>query len=897
MSIISKIKSSVESATGYTLHYYDEGTINEILDSNPLPCAFWYLLKDAEIITDASQNKERANIAIFFVNKTEFDFNSTDNETIIEAVKTKANIWLRSLMQDGALKISEGTQIKTTRVYNEFDAILTGVAFNLTIEEAYGFNACTDTEYEPTNVRRITHNGVFDVHNYYWVEVDILYKWGEIEGDINEQTDLINLINTRPTIDDTTTSTTKVWSSSKVSTELAGKVDKETGKGLSSNDYTTEEKNKLAGIEAGAEVNPTYEVETIEPTTTNFAEGEEYEVESAFQRTANLFAGQRGLIDTINSKIPNQATSTNQLADKAFVNATIQTNTANFRGEWATWSVVPSQASGYPKDYTGSKTPTNNDYLVVQDASDFTGLGDDFKIAVNRIQGTDTYHIIITGAFEFHYVWNKNSGNVLSLGSVATINTIGWSVYVTFNVAWYNEELQAKTAGTSETINADTLTQVSRTFYEANTEAHDGQWRFIYVGAWSTYGKLGWHAQYRVGQAFTQAQQSAIDSGITSSKVSTYDGYGQSITDLNTNKVDKVNLASKIYGTDAGGLQTTYDKSGFQPTLVSGTNIKTINSTSLLGSGDIEVGGSAFPKIIMPSSTTTATLQPNTFYEWGEMASLNLTLANEVSGIENKYIFRFESGDVATSLTLPASVKWSEGITPTIKTTSKYIISIQLNIAKVEREYQTPSYITNGLVLHLDGIEYGGLDGKWIDKVSERVFTAYGGASRIENGFSFVQVGDYLTCPDQLTGIGVNVATVEACAKYTDNYGCIFSNNIAGNILLFSDTNNNFTLGNSASGNTIRYSRRSVTDVKITASFTTSNGIMNYNSLTSITSDYLTASGNVISIGTALSNDHQRTDSQFKGEIYAIRVYNRKLSQAEMLVNQRVDNTRFNLGL
>ena len=37
--------------------------------------------------------------------------------------------------------------------------------------------------------------------------------------------------------------------------ELAGKVDKETGKGLSSNDFTTEEKNKLAGIEAGAEVN------------------------------------------------------------------------------------------------------------------------------------------------------------------------------------------------------------------------------------------------------------------------------------------------------------------------------------------------------------------------------------------------------------------------------------------------------------------------------------------------------------------------------------------------------------------------------------------------------------------------------------------------------------------
>ena len=40
-----------------------------------------------------------------------------------------------------------------------------------------------------------------------------------------------------------------------VTTDLAGKVDKVTGKGLSTNDYTTAEKTKLAGIADGAEVN------------------------------------------------------------------------------------------------------------------------------------------------------------------------------------------------------------------------------------------------------------------------------------------------------------------------------------------------------------------------------------------------------------------------------------------------------------------------------------------------------------------------------------------------------------------------------------------------------------------------------------------------------------------
>ena len=43
--------------------------------------------------------------------------------------------------------------------------------------------------------------------------------------------------------------------SKSVNIDLTGYVEKETGKGLSTNDYTTTEKNKLAGIEASADVN------------------------------------------------------------------------------------------------------------------------------------------------------------------------------------------------------------------------------------------------------------------------------------------------------------------------------------------------------------------------------------------------------------------------------------------------------------------------------------------------------------------------------------------------------------------------------------------------------------------------------------------------------------------
>lgn len=64
---------------------------------------------------------------------------------------------------------------------------------------------------------------------YVELSTDATSSWGSIQGTLSNQTDL--------------------------QTALDGKVNTEVGKGLSTNDYTTTEKNKLAGIASGAEVN------------------------------------------------------------------------------------------------------------------------------------------------------------------------------------------------------------------------------------------------------------------------------------------------------------------------------------------------------------------------------------------------------------------------------------------------------------------------------------------------------------------------------------------------------------------------------------------------------------------------------------------------------------------
>ena len=56
-----------------------------------------------------------------------------------------------------------------------------------------------------------------------------------------------------------------VYSKTEADNIASGKVDKVTGKGLSTNDYTTTEKNKLSGIASGAQVNV---IETIKVNNT-----------------------------------------------------------------------------------------------------------------------------------------------------------------------------------------------------------------------------------------------------------------------------------------------------------------------------------------------------------------------------------------------------------------------------------------------------------------------------------------------------------------------------------------------------------------------------------------------------------------------------------------------------
>lgn len=142
MNIIEKIKSTFDGS-GLTVHYGTPEQLNADLEYAAYPCVFFYLLDTGSVNIQTAQTVERFEVAFYFANLTEFDFNTDENEELIETCKQSALLWLNTLQRSSVLQlISVG---RSQRVYDVFDVNLTGFALSVTIEEMQGFSGCDIT--------------------------------------------------------------------------------------------------------------------------------------------------------------------------------------------------------------------------------------------------------------------------------------------------------------------------------------------------------------------------------------------------------------------------------------------------------------------------------------------------------------------------------------------------------------------------------------------------------------------------------------------------------------------------------------------------------------------------------------------------------------------------------
>ena len=169
------------------------------------------------------------------------------------------------------------------------------------------------------------------------------------------------------------------------------------------------------------------------------------------------------------------------------------------------------------------------------------------------------------------------------------------------------------------------------------------------------------------------------------------DGIIASIEQQIAHKQATISDLATIRGGAAKGATSVQpaDLEGKQDKLVSGSNIKTINGQSLLGSGDITIkgGGESYAgnyPIEEVYSTFDISLYPNTYYIatiTGEETFITLEDA-ENENIVNEYIIEIRVKSEFLSASLHADIVWANGDVPSFDSGKVYVISIVNNLAK-----------------------------------------------------------------------------------------------------------------------------------------------------------------------------------------------------------------------
>ena len=116
-----------------------------------------------------------------------------------------------------------------------------------------------------------------------------------------------------------------------------------------------------------------------------------------------------------------------------------------------------------------------------------------------------------------------------------------------------------------------------------------------------------------------------------------------------------VNIADEIANGNIGGGGGSTGTTNYNDL----TNKPTLNGVEISGdktSADYKISAET-TQVDHGTADTTFELPANQYHTWGEVASLTITLGAGTSGQANGYWFSFDSGDTATTLSLPETIQ------------------------------------------------------------------------------------------------------------------------------------------------------------------------------------------------------------------------------------------------
>lgn len=199
---------------------------------------------------------------------------------------------------------------------------------------------------------------------------------------------------------------------------------------------------------------------------------------------------------------------------------------------------------------------------------------------------------------------------------------------------------------------------------------------------------------------------------------------------------------------------------------------------------------------------------------------------------------------------------------------------------------QAEDYIRNGLVLWLDARDKGNSTGSWVDKIGGHIYQGVNNPTFGPDYVATSQSNDSYLINETFPVYSSDEATIEvAFSDYTDSTQLIFMPKTAAGGIAFGLYNSGIIWCSDHTNKIVM--ERNVKTASIRFNLAIVNG----------KSAHLDG-GNVWSGGNNINYVGRRQSGNiYTGKIHAIRIYNRQLSENEMLHNQKLDNKRFNLGL
>lgn len=351
----------------------------------------------------------------------------------------------------------------------------------------------------------------------------------------------------------------------------------------------------------------------------------------------------------ITEVIPSAASSSNQLADKAFVNSSISTATATFRGSFnlisdLSLTTAATQSQIATALGTAISTADNNDYAYVQIPTSDATPTEIARVERYKYNGS---------AWAFEYALN-NSG--FTAAQWAAINSgITSGLVSKLSDLPTNSELTNLLAGKQPTIDSS---------HKLSVSLLDG-----------------------VDNAPTQNSDNLVKSGGVYTAVAakyTKPANGIPASDIEAGVIPAAveanpTVPSGTTPTDLAGLKVGNGYYGI-PQLPTVDNAPTANSNNLVKSGGVY--DAVNPSV--QSSQPQGGFLPNVVYDLGVLTgTVTFALASGVTGKVNAYHWTFDTGSTAPTVNWPSNIIWPDGFTPTVDASMHYEVLVRNGYASM----------------------------------------------------------------------------------------------------------------------------------------------------------------------------------------------------------------------